>query len=201
LLDGPLGWFTGPASKTLLSADKIAEACAVPTVPILVVAGTKSRDIKNPASWFSRSAMDGPNDGTVTVVETRLNAGEQSVTIDESHTRLPENSKAIEAARRFINEGIRPLEPDAPALQAVTRDEQAIEKALAQKAPLPNVAIKTLGGNVYWADLICADGWRVQQHVATGNCRILDPKNTRRAWGEKERVLKTFDALCLSQAN
>lgn len=50
-------------------------------------------------------------------------------------------------------------------------------------AQLPNLPAKTLGGKQMWADLYLYGGWRVQRHVVTQHCRLLDEGDVRRAWG------------------
>lgn len=57
----------------------------------------------------------------------------------------------------------------------------------------PNLPMRTLGGAQLWADVRWRDGWRMQQHVATGHARLLDPGNVRRAWGDAEACLAEFD--------
>jgi hypothetical protein len=51
---------------------------------------------------------------------------------------------------------------------------------------MPNVPSQTLGGQQWWGDEMCFHGWRVQRHVLTGHCRLLDDANRRRAWGTYE---------------
>lgn len=46
-----------------------------------------------------------------------------------------------------------------------------------------NLPFPTLGGEVFWEDLLVCHGWRVQRHLLLGNCRILDGSNLRHAWG------------------
>lgn len=49
-----------------------------------------------------------------------------------------------------------------------------------------NLPLPTLGGKQLWTDLrIDPAGWRIQRHALTGHCRLLDPRNTRRAWGNQ----------------
>ena len=46
------------------------------------------------------------------------------------------------------------------------------------------VYLPTLGGKQFWTDLrVTPAGWRVQRHVITGHCRLLDAADFRRAWG------------------
>ena len=54
-----------------------------------------------------------------------------------------------------------------------------------------NVDFPTFGGTVFW-DSYPADGWNLQENSIFGNWRILDPDDTRRAWGTTEDQLEEF---------
>ncbi len=56
-----------------------------------------------------------------------------------------------------------------------------------------NAKTETLGGRVCWNDLDSYKDWKLQKNTFTGYCRILDPKNVRRAWGREENLRKSFD--------
>lgn len=48
-----------------------------------------------------------------------------------------------------------------------------------------NIPFPTLGGRQVWADrLLAQDGWRIQEQVWTGHCRLIDGRGIRRAWGD-----------------
>lgn len=53
---------------------------------------------------------------------------------------------------------------------------------------MPNFDLPTLGGHVFWDTLAESKGWKLQQNMFTGHCRILDPGDYRKAWGS-ERAL------------
>ena len=59
----------------------------------------------------------------------------------------------------------------------------------------PNLAIPTPGGLQFWADVFWFAGWRIQENVYTGHCRLLDPGNVRRAWGSREACRTAFEGL------
>lgn len=61
--------------------------------------------------------------------------------------------------------------------------------------PRFNLPIPTAGGAQLWADARWREGWRIQQHVGTGHCRLLDPRNVRRAWGSYEACLAELNAV------
>ncbi len=46
-----------------------------------------------------------------------------------------------------------------------------------------NIPAATLGGKQFWADEFVHGSWRIQRNVLSGHYRLLDPDNTRRAWG------------------
>lgn len=60
---------------------------------------------------------------------------------------------------------------------------------------MPNIPLKTMGGNVFWNELANVNGWRLQKNMVWGTCRILDPDNVRRAWGGEEAMLKALKQL------
>ncbi len=48
-----------------------------------------------------------------------------------------------------------------------------------------NIPMETLGGKVFYKDVISMFGWKLQQHVVPGlqtHYRLLDPEDVRRAW-------------------
>lgn len=49
-----------------------------------------------------------------------------------------------------------------------------------------NWPLPTLGGKQFWADHVVLSNWRVQENVHTGHFRLLDPHDTRMAWGSFE---------------
>ena len=57
---------------------------------------------------------------------------------------------------------------------------------------MPNIGLPTMGGKVFWTNLVESNGWRVQKNKITGLCRVLDDKNYRRAWGGEEATMNFF---------
>lgn len=60
---------------------------------------------------------------------------------------------------------------------------------------MPNINFPTMGGIMFWNNLATYKGWRIQQHTITHHCRILDPDDVRRAWGDMEGMEKIFKKL------
>lgn len=58
-----------------------------------------------------------------------------------------------------------------------------------------NLATPTGGGKQFWTDRLVHHGWRIQQNVYTGHCRLLDDNDVRRAWGTRDQCQKAFDRL------
>jgi pimeloyl-ACP methyl ester carboxylesterase len=48
----------------------------------------------------------------------------------------------------------------------------------------------TLGGKQFWTDQLWRQGWRIQKHVDSGSCRLIDPYNLRHASGTFEDCKK-----------
>ncbi len=57
---------------------------------------------------------------------------------------------------------------------------------------LPNITCPTLGGHVFWINLLEVNGWRLQKNCLTGHCRVLDPDDCRRVWGGEKAVTELF---------
>ncbi len=55
--------------------------------------------------------------------------------------------------------------------------------AVAADPGKPNVPAPTLGGKQFWSDELLFRDWRIQRNVLTGNFRLLDENDVRRAWG------------------
>ncbi len=75
------------------------------------------------------------------------------------------------------------------SLFAAPRDAHAHEEA-PRNLPAP-----TLGGTQLWRDSHVFAGWRIQENVLTGHSRLLDPADTRRAWGTYAQVQERLDDL------
>ena len=58
---------------------------------------------------------------------------------------------------------------------------------------LPNLPLRTLGAKQFWGDRFTCGGWRIQENVLTGHCRLLDPDDVRRAWGGWEACRTAFE--------
>lgn len=66
--------------------------------------------------------------------------------------------------------------------------------AVFASADMANLPVKTMGGNQVWADVRYHGGWRIQENVLTGHCRVLDHRDVRQSWGERADCEKAFDA-------
>jgi len=58
----------------------------------------------------------------------------------------------------------------------------------------PAIPLATLGGKQFWGDELVYRTWRIQRHIYTGHCRLLDGDDIRRASG-------TFEACHAYLAN
>jgi hypothetical protein len=58
--------------------------------------------------------------------------------------------------------------------------------------PIP---IPTLGGMQWWSDELCFHNWRIQRHVLTEHCRLLDERDRRYAFGSFLSCLQRLEAI------
>lgn len=98
-----INFIFGPAAQELSDGDYINSMCETPEKGVMVIAGSRSMDIKNPLSLLTTHFLSKPNDGTVTVEETKLEAMDKFVTINDSHTFIASNPAVINEALNFIN--------------------------------------------------------------------------------------------------
>lgn len=68
---------------------------------------------------------------------------------------------------------------------------------------LPNIPLKTMGGEVCWDTLAEYNGWKLQQNRIFKNARILDSNNVRIAWGTINGMIKVMDRMvqCMDRYN
>lgn len=71
---------------------------------------------------------------------------------------------------------------DVTFAQQPSGDEAEVATDAGSDAPW-NLTLATYGGKQFWTDVDYCDRWRIQQNAVTGHCRLLDPTNTRQAWG------------------
>lgn len=63
---------------------------------------------------------------------------------------------------------------------------------------LPNIPMPTMGGEVFWNNIVEYNGWRLQQNMITHHARILDSDNYRIAWGTINGMKKAMDRMVSS---
>ncbi len=81
----------------------------------------------------------------------------------------------------------------ASAIQKIAEDPKIIGRFLEKfDDGLPNRITRTKGGHTWWKNLETHRGWKLQQNIVFGNCRILDSRDYRYAWGGREAMTKTF---------
>jgi hypothetical protein len=77
---------------------------------------------------------------------------------------------------------------------------QSLEDAPPQKHPKNSTlgsVMKTLGGRQFWGDVKFFRGWRIQQNVFTEHYRLLDPKDSRYAFGSFKTCCDKLEELKL----
>ncbi len=75
-----------------------------------------------------------------------------------------------------------------------------IEEELDKQFSL-NIDFPTLGGLLWWDNLVSCKGWRIQKHKFTRLCRILDPDNVRHAFGTEGIISKRIMGIPVNKFN
>ena len=58
-----------------------------------------------------------------------------------------------------------------------------------------NVETKVMDAGIWWDVLDEAQGWKLERHVLTGHCRILNPQKRRTAWGSEQNMRRSFATI------
>ncbi|HEY9059689.1 MAG TPA: hypothetical protein VIO64_04175 [Pseudobacteroides sp.] len=83
-------------------------------------------------------------------------------------------------------------------LKEISIGPEALKKFLSifnTEISLPNIPMKTMGGQKFWNTLCEIHGWKLQQNMITHHARILNAENVRIAWGTingMEKALARF---------
>lgn len=85
-------------------------------------------------------------------------------------------------------------------LAIAASNPRILGEALEKFGLMPNVETKTMGGETFWNNIASHGGWRVQKNSVFGNCRILDPSDTRKAWGGETAIREAFDYIVQNNA-
>lgn len=59
----------------------------------------------------------------------------------------------------------------------------------------PTLPQRVLDREVWWRVLIEDAGWKLEKHIITGHCRILNPQKVRTAWGWERKMRLAFDKV------
>jgi hypothetical protein len=58
-----------------------------------------------------------------------------------------------------------------------------------------NVEAKVMDAGIWWDVLDEVQGWKLERHVLTGHCRILNPEKRRVAWGSEKNMRQSFATI------
>lgn len=120
----------------------------------------------------------------------------------------PAHAAAFCDLARTCNEACRVTTAQLAALLPMTdpgpdsTDWPPAPPALSNTAGISRSAIPqaTLGGKQFWGDELVYRTWRIQRHIYTGHCRLLDGDNIRRASGSFEACQAYLAHYCREHA-
>ena len=58
-----------------------------------------------------------------------------------------------------------------------------------------NVEWKVVDAGVWWDVLDVREGWKLERHILTKHCRILNPDRKRTAWGDERSMRESFEKV------
>ena len=151
-------------------------------------------------SWGStRSLFTGINDGVVAASSVRLDQMEDLVLLPSDHLDIMSNFSLALSVLYFLKHLALP-----PQLYRMNRmdlaekfrliyERNAMDELVAQGRG--NIELGTFGGKTFWTLLAEANGWKLQQNNFTKHIRLLNPSNTRKAWGSYHRIDEMMDTV------
>lgn len=77
----------------------------------------------------------------------------------------------------------------------LAKNPETVGQILDKAGKMPNIKTPTMGGKVFWDDLVDYNGWRLQRNSVFGNCRILNPEDKRVAWGGETEMIKLIESF------
>ena len=67
------------------------------------------------------------------------------------------------------------------------------QEASKQSAGNTNWEMSTFGGTQFWTDVRIDGGWRIQHNTYFGHYRLLDNKDIRKAWGDRDECVAELE--------
>jgi triacylglycerol lipase len=188
--------FLSPLGKGGVEPAYLEKICSIPRKNLMVAAGRGRVSLSNPVFAFRSQFSGDPNDGLVTVAETKLPEMELFLEVAETHKSIVDNHTVISETVKFIKDhsgaahtGVNDI---YTTILLSIREDRALLAALGHADRNQE---KTSGGGVFWRDLAVVSGWRFQENSMTAQCRILDPNNTALAWASRAHILETYNGL------
>ncbi len=76
----------------------------------------------------------------------------------------------------------------------ISRDLMQIIKKESESLLL-NIPLPTMGGKIFWEDIVECNGWKLQQNLIFQNARIINKNNIRIAWGSLKDMMSLMNKL------
>ncbi|MCY6484721.1 hypothetical protein OW763_10245 [Clostridium aestuarii] len=150
------------------------------------------------------SLLDGENDGRVRVNSVRYDGLTDFIVLQYNHKEIHHKFETARLIDNYFNTGKFKAEEYEKKEQIINKDDlmsvRDNSKFIGQFCEvlggnMLNWDISTSGGKVFWKDSTEYNGWRLQQNKVTGHCRILNPKDYRKAWGSPKAMEKAINEI------
>ena len=80
-------------------------------------------------------------------------------------------------------------------LRRIVRGEADADHRVMVPQHRPNFEFSVIDAEIWWDVIEEFRGWKLERHVLTGHCRILDPGKVRRAWGGEAEMRAAFEKM------
>lgn len=146
---------------------------------------------------FNMSVFDNKKNKKSLNIPTKTMGGEYWwETIDQNKNYRLQMHQVSRHCRILTNDNIRIANGTEESMIAEFEKLNRREKAgLGMKQTYPNIKAPTLGGEVFWDELLKQEGYTLQKHKIDGHCRILNKKNIRIAHGKELEMRQIFSDL------
>lgn len=68
-------------------------------------------------------------------------------------------------------------------------------RIIESESTLPNIPFPTMGGVLFWRNIVEFNGWKFQQNMITQHTRILDSNDVRIAWGTVDEMSRIMEKM------
>lgn len=146
------------------------------------------------------SFLKGENDGRVEVDSVKYRGLKDFTIVPYNHKVIHHRYETAKLVDNFIKTGefYKKTENtlNKKDFNSIVESPKLIENLISfLGGDMLNIEFPTVGGKFFWKDVFEHNGWRLQQNKITGHCRILNPTDSRVAWGSYKSMKDSMEKV------